>query len=283
MIGEHFGMLIMLVGIPLLAAWIFAGRRAVRHPNRFALIFCVISGVFVLLYSAPMIVSGLEPPEQRFARLMREAAGIQPESHRGFGRRRRFDDEVRAQYRRLLQQNRDYTAAVDQMDVSKVRELNAPNTFMNPQLEREGLQQLHVLYEADSAQEARVREIMGDLRHTLENNAGSAAEREAMLRGFDNSSAAQSAQRQAALSSEKAWVDSVDDLHAYANDHRDALLMIDGHFIISDATVRAEFNAKVEFQEEKRKTFLKQQEQFSKSQAESLNKMGLNQKDINGK
>jgi hypothetical protein len=224
-----------------------------------------------------------ESPEQRFSRLMREAAGLQPESHRGFGRQRRFDDAVRDQYRRLLQQNRDYVASVKQVDFRKVQVLNSPAGFADAQAEQDALDALHSLYGLDTEQEQKVHAIMGDLRHVLENYAGSAREREEMLRGFDASLAEQLAKRQEAVSSEKAFVDAIDDVHAYARAHRNDFSLNNGHLIFTDPAVREEFNAKVRLQDEKRNAFVTAERQFNLSQAQILGKMGLSQKDIGGK
>lgn len=281
-IGEHLGIFLMVMGLPLLVAWLAAGRTRVRHPNRFALIFCVLSGFFLLL-NAATLMANFEAPEQRFSRLMREAAGLQPESHRGFGRQRRFDDAIREQYRRLLQQNRDYVGAVKQMGVSKVQVLNTAEGFANPEAEEQGLQELHALYALDTDQEQKVRVIMGELRHVLENYAGSAQEREAMLRGFDASLAEQLNKRQEAVTSEKAFVDAIDDVHAYARAHRNDFSLVGGQLIFTDPAVQEEFNAKARVQDEKRNAFLTAQRQFNLSQAEILGKMGLNQKDIGAK
>ena len=281
MVGEQIGALLVLLGLPLLVAWLAAGRRKVRHPNRFVLIFCLISGFFTLTNAVRLV--NVEEPEARFARLLREAAGVQPESHRGFGRQRHFDDQVRDQYRKLLQQNRDYTETVKKMDVSKVKQLNSAAAFATPEMEQEGLAQLHALYDVDAGEEQRVRAIMADLRQVLETNASSPAEREAMLRGFDNGLSAQFAKRQEALDAEKAWVNAEDDVHAYAGAHRAAITMLNGHLVISDETVRSEFNSKINAQEEKRNAFLKAQHQFSQFQADSLQKMGLSGKDVGGK
>jgi stress response protein YsnF len=281
MVGAQIGALIVLVGFPLLIAWLAAGRKKVRHPNRFVLIFCLISGFIILANSTT--VFNFEQPEARFARLLREAAGVQPVSHHGFGRQRRFDDQVRDQYRKLLQQNRDYTEAVKQIDNSRVKDLNKAASFATPEAAQEGLAQLHALYDVDAAEEQKVRTIMADLRHVLETYASSPAERDDMLKGFDNSMSAQFAKRQEALDAEKAWVDAEDDVHAYADAHRRALSELNGHLVISDETVRSEFNTKIDTQEEKRKAFLKAQQQFSQSQADSLKKMGLSGKNLGGK
>ena len=224
-----------------------------------------------------------EPPEQRIPRLMREAAGLQPEKHRGFGRQRKFDDGVREQYRRLLQLNRDYIAQIKQMDISKVKLLNSPQSYVNPRIEQEGLAQLHALYDMDAGQEEKVQAIMGDLRHIVENYASSASEREALTQNFDNSTAAQLALRHQALATEKAWVGAVDDLHAYADAHRAAFTASGSHLVFSDPAVRGEFQAKAEFQDEKRREFMEVKQQFAQSQAQSLGKMGLTPNDIKGK
>jgi hypothetical protein len=278
MIGEQIGALIVLVGFPFLIAWLAAGRKKVRHPNRFVLIFCLISGFIILANSTT--VFNFEQPEARFARLLREAAGVQPVSHHGFGRQRRFDDQVRDQYRKLLQQNRDYTEAVRQMDNSRVKDLNSAASFVTPEAAQEGLAQLHALYDVDAAQEQKVRAIMADLRQVLETYASSPAERDEILKGFDSGLSAQLGERQKALDAEKGWVEAEDDVHAYASAHHGAFALLNGHLVISDGTVRSEFNTKIDTQEEKRKAFLKAQRQFSQSQADSLKKMGLSGKDL---
>ena len=128
MFGQHLGALIFLLGFPALIAFIFAGRRKVRHPNRFVLIFCAISGLFTLANAATMFT--FETPEVRFTRLMREAAGVQPAAHKGFPRQQRFDNEVREQYRIMLQQNRDFAEAKSKVDISKVKLLAQAESFV---------------------------------------------------------------------------------------------------------------------------------------------------------
>jgi energy-converting hydrogenase Eha subunit F len=281
MAGEHLGALIVVLGLPALIAWLVAGRRKVRHPKRFALIFCLVSGFLTLANALAFL--NLEPPEARFGRLMREAAGVQPVRQKGFPNERRFDDQVREQYRKLLQQNRDYVAAVGRMDVSKVKDLNAAPSFASPEAAQQGLEQLHSLYAADAEQEEKVVVIMNDLRRILESSAGSESERQAMLRGFDTTAAAEFSKRKETLVAERAWVDAVDDAHAYATAHREGMMLVNGQLVIPQAAVRNEFNVKIDLLEERRKAFLQAQKQLSQSQSDSLNRMGLSRKDLSGK
>ncbi|HVG92025.1 MAG TPA: hypothetical protein VNB54_11100 [Alphaproteobacteria bacterium] len=278
--GQYLGGLLAALGIPALIAFLVAGRQKVRHPNRFALVFCVISGVLVLGNAASML--SFETPQQRFARLLREAAGTQPVSHKGFPSQRRLDDAVRAQYGKLLQQNRDYLAAVAKLDNSKVKEINTARALASAAVAQPALDQLHALYDADAAHEQQVQETFSGLRHIFD-TASSPVERDAMLKGFDESVAQQNARRQQALAMEKAWVDSVDDEHAYAAAHRSSLRLAQDVLVIADPEIRAELNSKIQLQEQKRKAFLKSQDEFKRSQSESLNNMGLSGKDLGEK
>jgi len=278
--GQYFGGMLVVLGLPALVAFLVAGRKKARHPNRFVLVFCLVSGVFILGNAASML--NFETPQQRFARLLREAAGIQPVSHKGFPRQRRFDDAVREQYGKLLQENRNYMARVKGLDNSRVKEVNTAAAFASAAAAQPGLDQLHALYDVDVAHEQEFQKIFSGLRHVFE-NAGTPAERDAMLKGFDESIAQQNARRQKALAMEKAWVDAVDDEHAYAAAHRQSIRMVEGALVVNNSEVRSELNGKIQLQEQKRKAFLKSQDDFQKSQAESLNKMGVSGKDVGEK
>jgi len=204
-LGQHIGYLLGLLGLPALIAFLVAGRQKVRHPNRFALVFCMIAGIFILGNTASML--SFETPQQRIARLIREAAGTQPVSHKGFRSQRRFDDAVREQYGKLLQENRDYMERVKRLDNSRVKEVNTAAAFASAEAAQPGLNQLHALYDADAAHEQEVQKVFSGLRRVFD-NASSQAERDAMLKGFDESMAQQNARRQKALALEKAWVDA---------------------------------------------------------------------------
>src|SRR6476646_2506220 len=276
-VGEHIGALLAMLGIPALIAYLVAGRKKVRHPNRFALVFCLISGFFSLANTASIL--SFETPQQRFSRLMREAAGVQPVNHKGLPSQRRLDDAVRSQYIKMLQQNRDYMERVSKLDNSKVKEINTAKAFVSAEFAQPGLDQLHALYDTDAAHEREVQNTLNGLRHVFQ-DVQPAAEREAMLKGFDESLTQQNVRRRQLLDLEKAWIDSVDDEHAYAAAHRDSFRLAGPSLIIADPVVRTEFNEKIQLQEENRKAFLKLQAEFSKSTVESLGKMGLSGKDI---
>jgi len=278
--GGYIGVLVVLVGIPALIAYLVAGWKKVRHPNRFALVFCVIAGILSLGNAATML--SFETPQQRFTRLMREAAGVQPVSHKGFPSQRRLDDAVRSQYGKMLQQNRDYMEQVSKLDNSKVKEINTAKAFTSDEIAQPALDQLHALYDADAAHEREVQNTLNDLRHVFE-DVQPAAEREAMLKGFDESLTQQNVHRRQLLDLEKTWIDSVDDEHAYAAAHRDSFRLVGPSLIIADPAVRTEFNEKIQLQEANRKAFLKLQAEFSKSTSESLGKMGLSGKDVGRK
>jgi hypothetical protein len=276
-IGTLFGMLLL----PFAIAFVFAGRKKVRNPNRFALIFCLVC-VLVAGFSWVSSLS-FEAPEQRIGRLAREAAGLQPERHSGFSRQRRFDDAVRNQYRNLVQQNRSYSEAVKSMDISQLKAINSAESFARPGSATEARRQLHALYDLDASQEEKIKEILDNLRQTMGSEASSTSERESMLQGFDKGTAEAAAKRAHALAAEKTWIDAVDDLYVYAEMHPGSFNLSNGHLIIPDAVVRNEFNAKMEFQGDQRKAFLNAQKEFSQFQGQSLDKLGLTPRDMGAK
>ena len=281
MFGQHMGALIFLLGIPVLIAFIFAGRKKVRHPNRFVLIFCAISGLFTLANAATLFT--FETSEARFSRLMREAAGVQPVAHKGFPRQQRFDNEVREQYRILLQQNRDYTEAVRTLDVSKMKLLGQAESFVVPETSREGLDQLHAAYNLDMSEAQKLSDVMASIRHILEIDASSPAEREEVLKSFDSTYSVQISTRQHTLAAEKAWVDAVDDSHAYAKANSASITMRDERLHVSNPVVLSELNIKIRTQNAQREAFLKLEHEVEQSRAAGLEKMGLSTKDVGGK
>jgi len=276
-IGTLFGMLLL----PFLIAYVISGRKKARNPRAFAVIFCIVC----LLGLGSTLVSSVsfETPEQRIGRLAREAAGLQPEKHVGSSSQRRFDDAVRGQYRNLVQQNRSYLESVKSMDTSQLKSLNSAESFAKPGSGTEARRQLHALYDLDIAQEEKVKEILDSLRHVMESEASSGAERESILEGFDKNTATSVAKHGQALAAEKIWIDAVDDTYVYAEMHPASFSLANGHLIIPDAVVRNEFNAKMEYQGEQRKAFLQAQKEFSQFQGQSLDKLGLTPSDVGGK
>jgi len=281
MFGQHMGGLIVLLGFPALIAFIFAGRRKVRHPNRFVLIFCVLSGFFTLANAASMFT--FETTEARFSRLMREAAGVQPVAYKGFPRQQRFDNEVREQYRILLQQNRDYTEAERKLDISKVKLLAHPESFVVPKIAQEGLDQLHAFYTLDAGEAQKLSDVMASIRHILETDASSPREKAEVLKDFDSTSSVQLSTRQQALVAEKAWVDALDDSHAYAKANGASITMRDGHLVVLNPAVRNELNIKIRTQNEQAAAFTKLEHEVEQSRTAALKKAGLSSKDVGGK
>jgi hypothetical protein len=280
-VGYRIGTFIGALFFPTLIAYVVAGRRKARNPNRFAFLFLLVGiPILALNWLGTLAARASETPEQHVGRLMREAAELQPVRNQGSSRERDFDDAMRKQFRRLIDRNREYSVAVEKLNLSDVDKINSPESFADPGLARNGLNQLRVSYDLDAEQEEKVKEILEDLRRAVASSASSAWARERMLKGFDESIASKMPQRRQLIAAEKAWVDAVDDEYDYANQHRKEIRLVNGHLVIQDATLRDEFNAKVQSQESRRKEFLQAKEDFTKGQARDLQKFGLDPKKL---
>jgi len=276
--GYRVGTFIGVMLFPTIVAYVVAGRRKVRNWKRFASLF-FISGVIFLTMSWLGAVNS-ESPEQHIGRLMREAAGRQPVRNAGFGKQREFDDAVREQFRNLIQLNRDYTAAVEKIDLSATEKLNSPETLADPDSAEEALKQLHAAYDLDSQEEQKVSEVIEKLRNAMRSNSSSPAAQQSMLKGFDKSVAAQTSKRQQLLSTEKAWIDAEDELYSFADQHRNHIKLAGSQIAISNDTVREHFNQRIRSEEAFRTEFLKNKQQFSNDQAKLLGSYGLDQKAV---
>jgi len=279
-VGRTFGLLF----IPGLIAYVIAGRKKARKPSLFALIFCLVGLGITALNAIPSLISTIsETPDQHIGRLMREAAGLQPVRDSMFPGRRRTDDIFRNQFRALVETNRQYSETVSKMDISEIKNINTPESFADPGVAAGGLRQLHALYDADAAQEAKVSQILGNLRGALESNATSAAERESLLKGFDKGLSESASRRTALVAAEKAWIDAVDEEYAYASQHASSFRVQNEHLIIPDASIREAFNSRMDAQQSSREEFLKAQKEFQQFQAQTLGKMGVKPQDIGSK
>jgi hypothetical protein len=221
-----------------------------------------------------------ETPEKRIGRLMREAAGVQPVRNSLFPSDRQFDDTFRDQYRNLIRANRDYVKAVKNTDLSAVKQLNTPESFADPDSFSEGLKQLHAVYDLDMAQEQKVHEIVDSIRNAIESNTSFASEKEAVIKGFDEGIAQPLARRQQAVAAEQAWVQAIDDVYGYAQSNHMSFTLNNGHLVITDSQVRADFNAKVHTMSACQGQFMKAKREFDEWQAGLFRKMGVNGKDI---
>jgi len=279
--GFRIGRTFAAIALPALIAYVIAGRKNARKPNLFAGIFCGLGLLFTLsnAISSGALTRSFESPDQYVGRLMREAAGQQPVRNSLFPGARRRDTILRDQFRKVIQVNRDYMEAVNNTDISDVKKINSPESFVDPNYAAPALQQLHAVYALDSNQEEKLKDIITNMRQALEEQMSS-SQRESFLRGFDNGVNAQLATRSKAVAAEKSWVESVDEEYKYATEHSNQFRMNGEQLIIQDSATREEFNILLRSQEQRRKTFLAAQQEFSKSQTQLLQKMGVSSQDV---
>jgi hypothetical protein len=246
-------------------------------------LIAVIAVVLLALISAgAYLVSHVntETADQHIGRLMREATGAQPIQEKGFARDRKFDDAFRDQFRKLIQINQEYSSASEKLDTSAIGKLNTPESFADPMTGSLALQQIHAAFDLDAAQEKKVKEILGDLRRTLETNTWSESDRVSALKGFDQGVAQQTPIRERLITTEKAWVDSLDDMYGYAGQNYSVFTVADGHLRISNSSVLMEFNTRLHLEESRRMAFVGAKKAFDQFQANLLNRMGVSQKDV---
>lgn len=240
-------------------------------------LFLAIVGGGIMI-GAKALQTRNETPDQRVARLMREAAGTQPVKSSWFGEDK-VDTRMRDMFRSMFKLNRDYTAAVAQLDISQVSRLSTPESFADPDSAREALQQLHSAYDLDAQQEQNLAKLMNDFRNSL--NDMPASQRAQMLAGFNRGLANVMPIRERATSAEKAWVDSLDDIYGFAAQRHSEFQLVDGRLQIADPVTLAEFNSKVRNLNYRRDQFQRARQDFERFQNQTYQKMGVDSNAVN--
>lgn len=277
-LGYRFGTILGALGLPFLIAYPIAGRRKARNPNLFAGLFCGIA-LFILLANAMGNPGVLQPEssEQKAARLMREAAGTQPVRHSIFGENK-TDTKLRNLFKDILALNKEYQEAESKLDISEVKNLSTPESFADPDSVAGALRQLHAAYDVDAHQEERMGEVLENFKHGLDDLP--ASERQEMLDGFNQGLGRATPTRQRAISSEKAWIDSLDDIYGYAQSHHADFTIANGRVGINDDQVREEFNTRVHTMNARRTEFLQAKHDLDELQSQNLQKIGLSPQQV---
>jgi hypothetical protein len=272
-VGYRFGRFLGAILIPLLVAYIAAGRKKVHNPNLFAGLFCGI-GLFLVLVNAGNSLGSLQPEtaEQKAGRIMREAAGLQPVRKPLFGEDK-TDTKLRNFFKDLIAINKEYQQAVDKLDMSATDKLNSPESFADPDSAAEGLRQLHAAYAVDELQEQRMQQVLEKFKHGFDDLSPTV--REDMLKGFNEGLARAMPARQRATSTEKIWIEALDEVYAYAAAHHADFRMSNGHLGIVHDDVREEFNTRVRTLNARRQEFMQAKNDFEKMQGQNLQRMGV--------
>jgi hypothetical protein len=220
--------------------------------------------------------SGFETDDDKVTRLMREAAGLQPVKKSFFGEDS-IDTKMRDFFRKIIQLNKEYQADMDKLDISETRKLASAESFADPALAAEGLRQLHAGYDLDSQQEQRLQQILESFRHQFDDSPS--WEREIYTKAIDEGFAKGTSNRQRVTSSEKAWVEAMDDVYSYAALHHADFELRNGHLVITDHSELLEFNSKVGALNARRQEFMRAKDEFTRDQGETWQKMGMSRRD----
>ena len=272
-IGFRFGTMIAGCLFPFLIAYVVAGRRKARNPNLFAGLFCGIAFFILLANVAGSGALQTETTNQKISRLMHEAAGTQPVRKPLFGEPK-ADTKLRDLFKAIISTNKEYQQDTEKFDISLTAKLATPQSFADPDSVADGLKILHSAYNLDALQEQRMQKILDDFKHGFDDLPSS--DREIMLNAFNAGLTQVMPARQRAISTEKTWIDAMDDAYAYAQSHHaDFSLTSAGHLAINNNDVREEFNRRIHVLNSSRQEFMLAKGAFDRMQGESFKKLGL--------
>ena len=214
------------------------------------------------------------------ARLMREAAGLQPVKQAFLASDRQFDDAFREQFRSIFRVNREFIALEGKVNTNEIEKLGSPESFTDPDYAAEGLRQLHASLIFHREFEQKLQDIVDNLRHTIAGTNWFASHKAEALAGFEHGFAGSLQKRQHVLNAEQAYVEAADDNYDYSYAHYTAFQVENGELTVTDESVLNDFNSKIKQYNARHDDLLQAQEEFTRFQSDSLNKMGMRSKDV---
>lgn len=271
------GIFIGLLLPPLIVAYLAGGIKKWRSPNRFALVFLFVGAVWA---SLAWMGSKIEKPDDRIARLLREASGQQPIKKDFLASEQNFDNVVREQFRRIIELNREYSERFSKFDNAELSKVATPESFVDLSYAEKGLEELHERYMVELQLTEKLTEIGDHLRQAVDVTDWPPRRKAQFLQGFDSNVAASVQRRRGLIDAEEAYVEATDNLYDYVKAQPRGFRMIDGRLTIVDNSLRAEFNSKMRTYNARRSDLIRVRDEFKSSQSSTLSKFGLTSKDL---
>ena len=262
--GYRFGRILGVLGMALLVAWLFAGRKSVRKPALFAGLFL---GVALFAAGANSFAGLLdsfpnESTDERIARLMREAGG-QPIKETS-GDYRVLDDILRDYFQDIARINREYQAGIDAADLGELKHLYSADSFRDESAIRTTQEQLATMLRLDSEQEGQMLQATQRMRERAQASALSAADKREFAEGFERGLAHSSELRSKVIMAEREWAEAAQEVYSYALANLSVIRVEGDRIMVDDEGVLAGFNDRLDRAREQRIRFQQAKDAFDK-------------------
>jgi hypothetical protein len=272
--GETLGYATASIIIPGLIAYAIAGRGRVRNPNRFALIFCALSFVFLLLDLA----NHHESSKDRVSRLAKEAAGTKPVDNAGSSE---IDRLTRDMLREImdLRKSHDATAAKFKDDLGQ---LYSANSFSSAANMKRSVDAVRGTLSADQEFSSQFQVWKEKLKQDTDHSSLSDLEKRDFMKGIDEKMGNSKilTLHSQIVEAEAKWVDSAVGLYTLAIANQGKIAADGSRIVINDENVRAKFNRELEDSKQLRADMRSLNSQMARLQRERMQQIGLTRKDI---
>ena len=240
----------------------------------------LIIGLAALLPVWIAVAQTAETAQEHMQRLVKEAIGAQPVRQSRVPSQRKADDTLRAQFRAMILQNRDFAEASAKMDKTKIRQLMTAESFADPAVAEVDLQELHSYVALEQENGAKTDKLIADLRNTLETADWAAPRRKEILSSFEVLVERPQDDRRHYLTAEKQWADGVDGIYKYIGEHRKDIRMQDGSLKVFDHKVMDELNGRIRAVNARREEMVAAMQAYKAMQKKRLETLGIERSDV---
>jgi len=240
----------------------------------------VAVGLAAVLLALGAVAQTAETPQEHVKRLIKEAMGAQPIRQSRVPSQRKADDTLRAQFRAMILQNRDFVQAVAKMDKNKISQLMTPESFVNSAVADADLQELHTYVALEQENGEKTDNLIAGLRHTLETADWAAAQRKQILSSFEVLLEQPQDDRRHYLMAEKQWAEAIDAVYQYVGEHRKDIKMQDGSLKVFDDKVLDDLNSRIRAVNARREEMVTAMQAYKSMQSKRLETLGVNRSDV---
>jgi hypothetical protein len=271
--AEVLGYALAGIAIPGVIAFAVAGLGKLRNPNRFALTFCALSLVFLLLE----VSNHPENLKDHVSRLMREAAGTKPVQ----GRSTETDRLTRNMLSEILDLRKSHDAKTAKFK-DDLGQLYSVDSFSTVTKMQRCVEAVRATLSADQEFSRQFQVWKDRTKEEVEHSSLSDSDKRHFMKGVEQRMGDSKilALRNQVVEAEAKWANATIGLYGLAVANTGKIAVNGSKIVINDDKVRSEFNRELEDSKNLRSNMRSLNSQMAQLQREGMQQIGITPKDI---
>jgi hypothetical protein len=258
--------------LPVLIAYLIAGRKSVRNFSSFGLWFCGVS-IFCWAVTNEHPVS----LQQHIGDIMKEASGTKPVENNGSS----MDALVRDSMRDILDERKTHDRDMERY-TPDLRKIYSLESFSSKEAMQRSVDAVRGIVTVDQTFSQQIERIPDQIQTRADHSGLSSSERADFMAGVRKGygDAKLLALRRQAVGVEKDWGDQTVAFYEFAMENSTKIRVQGSHLLIANEQIRAEFNNRRKKSLALRESLQTLNKELESGQQEAMKQMGMTMADL---